>query len=120
MDKSLLRELSDKIQQMSDDRDWDKLHSPKNISTNIGVEAAELAEIFVWKTDEESYKIEGETLKHTEQEIADVFINLIIISDKLGIDLFKATDEKIDQICSRYPPTAAVHDTTATATTTKS
>jgi len=43
-------------------------------------------------------------MKHAEQEVADVFINLIIMSDKLGIDLFKETDEKIDQICSRYPP----------------
>ncbi|MEX0689269.1 MAG: nucleotide pyrophosphohydrolase, partial [Pirellulales bacterium] len=34
-----------------DDRDWSQFHTPKNLAAAIAIEAAELQERFLWKTD---------------------------------------------------------------------
>src|SRR5258708_1111001 len=44
--KSLLLEFRD-------ERDWVKYHDPKNLSEAISIEAAELLELFLWKSLEE-------------------------------------------------------------------
>ena len=38
-------------------RDWKQFHNPKDLATAISIEAAELEELFLWKSQEESYKI---------------------------------------------------------------
>jgi len=45
----------------------------------------------------------GEKLKEVEQELADILIYLVRISDKLGVDLVKAAEEKIDLNGEKYP-----------------
>jgi NTP pyrophosphatase (non-canonical NTP hydrolase) len=39
-------ELKQGIREFAKERDWDKYHSPKNLSMALAVEAAELMEIF--------------------------------------------------------------------------
>ena len=42
-----------KVAAFRDARNWKKFHSVKNLSTALSIEASELAEISLWKTDEE-------------------------------------------------------------------
>jgi len=49
-----LSELQAELRHSAAERDWQPYHTPKNLSTALMVEAAELAEIFQWMTPEES------------------------------------------------------------------
>ena len=49
-----LSELQADLRHFAAERDWQRFHTPKNLSTALMVEAAELAEIFQWMTPEDS------------------------------------------------------------------
>lgn len=51
---SKLKDLEHEIITFRDRRDWAQFHSPKNLSQALGIEAAELQEIFLWKSSEDS------------------------------------------------------------------
>ena len=60
-------------------------------------EVGEIVEIFQWLTEEQS-KLENlsdEDRKKVQEELADIFIYIVRLSDKLNIDLDKAVAEKM-------------------------
>ncbi len=66
-------------------------------------EAAELVEHFQWLTEEQSANLSSTKLKQIEAELADLFIYLIRIADKLNIDLAEAAKQKIELNEQKYP-----------------
>ena len=84
-------------------RAWEKFHSPKNLSMALAVEASELLERFQWLTEEQSKKLDAETLRAIEEEIADVQIYLVRLADRVGVDIGKAVNSKMRLNHSRYP-----------------
>ncbi|MCR6467634.1 hypothetical protein NUX24_05485 [Enterobacter sp. HG048] len=54
MKSNELTKLQHNLAEFASERDWDKFHSPKNLSMAMSVEAGELVEIFQWLTEEES------------------------------------------------------------------
>jgi dCTP diphosphatase len=87
------------------ERNWDQFHTPKNLSMALAVEAAELLEIFQWLSDEQSKAIVGNEneMALVREEIADVFIYLTRLADKLGVDIESAVLDKIEQNAKKYP-----------------
>ncbi len=71
----------------------------------LAAEAAELLEIFQWLTEKQSCGIisDEKEMQHVRDEIADVFIYLVRLADKLNVDIEKAVLEKIELNESRYP-----------------
>jgi dCTP diphosphatase len=98
-----LNNLKNRLREFAKERDWDQFHSPKNLSMALIAEAAELIEHFQWLTQEESAKLPKDKLKEVEQELADILIYLIRISDKLGIDLVEAANKKVELNKIKYP-----------------
>jgi len=98
-----LEQLRRKIRQFVDDRDWEQFHSPKNLAMALSVEAAELVEIFQWMTEDESLNLDETAKSHAAEEIGDVLVYLIRISDRLGIDPVTAAEAKMVQNCKKYP-----------------
>jgi NTP pyrophosphatase (non-canonical NTP hydrolase) len=84
-------------------RDWEKFHSPKNLSMALIVEAAELVEHFQWLTEEQSYKLSKEKHQEVGYEMADILLYLIRLSERLDIDLIAAAEEKVKINEKRYP-----------------
>jgi dCTP diphosphatase len=84
-------------------RDWQRFHSPKNLSMALVVEAAELVEHFQWLSEEQSRQLDAETLAEVEQELADIFVYLVRIADQLEIDLYRAAEKKIVINERKYP-----------------
>jgi dCTP diphosphatase len=86
-------------------RNWDQFHSPKNLSMALAAEAAELLEIFQWLTEEQSKNIvkNKKEIALVKEEIADVFIYLIRLADKLSVDIEKAVLDKIALNERKYP-----------------
>ena len=95
--------LKNRIRLFADNRNWDQYHSPKNLAMALIVEAAELVEHFQWMTEDESSKIDPDVHKEISQEIADIFVYLIRLSDKLNIDLINSANDKMDLNEKKYP-----------------
>lgn len=98
-----IAQLTDDIRKFADERDWDQFHSPKNLSMALAVEASEIMEIFQWLTEDQSANLPAEKLAELADEIGDVAIYLIRLSDKLGIDLLAATAAKFAVNKQKYP-----------------
>ena len=97
--------IQKRLRRFAKDCNWDQFHSPKNLTMALAAEAAELLEIFQWLTEEQSKGIikNGKEMALINQEIADVFIYLTRLADKLGIDIEKAVLEKIALNEKKYP-----------------
>ena len=99
-----LKEFQNKIAKFRDDRDWKQFHTPKDLALSVVVEAAELLECFQWKSKEEVEKmINSESISKITDEMADVLIYLLNLSDVLGIDLLKEAEKKLEQNDKKYP-----------------
>ena len=98
-----LHRISLALHEFAIDRDWVQFHSPKNLAMALSAEAGELIEHFQWLTEEQSSNLDDKQLNAIQEEIADVFIYLIKLSDKLNIDLLEAARHKIDINHKKYP-----------------
>lgn len=104
MDNSTtIQSIKDSLKKFMDERDWDQFHSPKNLSMQISVEAAELMELFLWSDCEESKKILEKKREAIEHEVADIAICLINFCNSTGIDLSQAIYDKMILNGKKYP-----------------
>jgi dCTP diphosphatase len=98
-----LRALQQRLAAFAAARDWDQFHSPKNLAMALSVEAAELVEEFQWLTEQQSSVLDAQRRERVRLELADVFIYLLRICDKLGVDLLRAAEDKIALNEQKYP-----------------
>ena len=98
-----LESLRDRLREFASARDWDQYHTPKNLSMALIAEAAELIEHFQWVEGGQSHLLEDKTRQSVEEELADILIYLVRISDKLGVDLYAAVERKIAINEKKYP-----------------
>ena len=98
-----LRALQQRVAAFAAARDWEPFHSPKNLAMALSVEAAELVEEFQWLTEEQSRALDAERRERVRLELADVFIYLLRIADKLDVDLVTAANDKIALNEKKYP-----------------
>jgi len=100
---SNINELIARLNNFAEERDWNQFHSPKNLSMALAVEAAELLEQFQWLTEAQSEALDKDKLNQVEEELADVFLYLLRLSDVLGIDLLVAANNKLKKNGEKYP-----------------
>lgn len=93
-----IQDLRAEVHQFNDDRDWHRFHTPKNVAASIVIEAAELLERFQW-TDEPA----PDQLPRLVEELADVVIYCLTLSNVLDIDLSQAVRQKLARNNARYP-----------------
>jgi len=98
-----LVELKQRLREFAAEREWDQFHSPKNLSMALSVETAELLEHFQWLTEEQSGQLAAEKRLAVSHELADIFVYLVRLADKLDIDLLAAVDEKLALNAEKYP-----------------
>ena len=89
------------------ERDWDRFHTPRNLMLALMGEVGELAEVFQWRGDagcapglpawSDSDKI------HLGEELSDILLYLVRLSDRCGIDLAAASDRKMHLNRIKYP-----------------
>ena len=97
--------LQIKLREFSNERNWEKYHSPKNLSMALSVEASELLEIFQWLTLEESQDKNNISFrkKDVQDELADILTYLLMLADVLEINLETAIQQKISENAKKYP-----------------
>lgn len=98
-----LEDAREKIRSFNEKRNWNKFHSPKNLAMALSVEVGELVEHFQWLTEDESRSVDAQKLADIKEEMADILIYLLNISDKLNIDLLDAVGEKLQINEKKYP-----------------
>jgi NTP pyrophosphatase (non-canonical NTP hydrolase) len=88
------------------ERDWQPFHTPKNLSTALMVEAAELAEVFQWMTPEQSASAHTDAVVREQiaDEVADVLLYLLQIADHTQVDLKRAVGRKLVKNAKKHPP----------------
>jgi len=87
------------------ERNWKQYHSARNIALSVSLEAAELLEIFQWKTDAEAKELinEPDQRENIADELSDILLYIILMANDLNIDLIEAADKKIDKNAAKYP-----------------
>lgn len=91
-----MNETINRIRKFNNDRDWNKFHSPANLSKAISIEAGELLEEFLW--DSENYNKEN-----VLEELADVMLYCIQMADVLEVDIEDIINKKMDKNEKKYP-----------------
>jgi len=91
-----MEELLNLIIDFRNKRDWKQFHTPENLAKAINIEAGELLECFQWSTEE----FDTEAVK---EELADVIIYCLLMSDALNTDVEKIVKEKIKKNDRKYP-----------------
>ncbi|KAL1544563.1 dCTP diphosphatase [Salvia divinorum] len=97
--------LKKKMDDFAKERDWEQYHSPRNLLLALVGEVGELSEIFQWKGEVPKglpgWKEEERT--HLGEELSDVLLYLVRLSDMCGIDLGKAALRKMELNALKYP-----------------
>lgn len=96
-----VQELTARLREFAEVRDWPQLHTPKNLAMAIAGEAGELAAVLQWATGDEEI---GPYMDDLRDELADVFIYAARLADVLGVDLIEIAHAKIDRNETRFPP----------------
>lgn len=102
-DQTTLQQLKEKMAAFVAERDWQQFHTPKNLSMSISIEAAELMEHFQWLTIEQSKNLEPDALADIGEELADIVIYSLSLSNALGLDLSKTVLAKMEKNIRKYP-----------------
>ena len=96
----IMQHATDALLKFRDERNWKQFHDPKNLAAALGIEAAELNEVFLWKTTEESRDVE---LAKVKEELADVLAYALLLANEFGLDPEQIVLDKVKQNALKYP-----------------
>jgi dCTP diphosphatase len=90
-------------------RDWQQFHDPKNLAMLVASEAGELVAEYRWVRSEEAdaHSREPKARARIASEIADVAIAILLLCDRVGLNLEQAIADKLAVNAGRYPVEAS-------------
>lgn len=95
-----MKKAMEALLKFRDERDWAQFHDPKNLAAALGIEAAELNEVFLWKTTEASRDVD---LERVREELADVLAYALLLADTFNLDPQEIVLQKIQKNAEKYP-----------------
>jgi NTP pyrophosphatase (non-canonical NTP hydrolase) len=101
--ESDIKKLTDLIVDFNVKRDWKQFHNPKDLALSLTLEAAEVLELFQWKSEEEINKYIVDHKKDIGKELADTFYWILLMSYYLKIDIAKELKAKMRENIKKYP-----------------
>lgn len=104
-DRPSLEELTERLLEFRDARDWRQFHSLKDLILSLNLEASELLELAQWKPDAvfEQEAQDEKLRQRLAEECSDVLLYLLLIAERAGIDLQSAAAAKIAANDVKYP-----------------
>lgn len=93
------RKIIDEILKFREERNWNQFHNPKDLAISISIEAAELLEVFQWSGTDLEKQDKTQAMK---EELADIFIYAILLSEKLGVDISEIIEDKLLKNGEKY------------------
>lgn len=98
-----INELTKKIIEFRNERDWLQFHTPKNLAISLSLEASEVLEHFQWKTDGEINEYLADHKEEIGDELGDVLNYLLLLANAADIDIIQAAEAKIKKNEIKYP-----------------
>ena len=99
-----LEKLQEAVLAFRDARDWKQFHTLKNLAAGLAIEAGELQELLLWKTDEQANAFaRGDGKEPLAEELADCMIFILYLAKMLELDLHEAVMSKLDKNDLKYP-----------------
>ncbi len=103
---SSLCDLQRAVDDFAAERDWHRFHNPRNVAEAIVIEAGELLECFLWRTDEECSrdKLDEPRKQAIESELADVIIYALNLANAMAVDAATLIERKLSENARRFSP----------------
>lgn len=98
-----LEDLTKRIVDFRDARDWKQFHNGKDLAISLVLEANELLEHFQWKTEDDVKSFSVEKKGKIREELADVLYWILLMGHDLEIDISAALREKMEVNEAKYP-----------------
>ena len=98
-----IKEITKRIVELRDERDWKQFHTPKDMALSLVLEAAEVLEHFQWKSREEVEEYVKTHKNEVGEELADVLCWVLLMCHDLNIDIYKTSLKKMEKTKKKYP-----------------
>lgn len=100
-----LEETVKRLRAFVAEREWAQFHDPKNLAMAVASEAGELLAEYRWiaNTEADAWSLKPDNKRRVAMEAADVGIALLLLCDRVGVDLLEAIAEKIELNGQNYP-----------------
>lgn len=95
-----MKQIIKEIVAFNEERNWEPYHNLKDLALSLNLEAAELLELFQWKSAQET---ELTSKQELAEELADVLIYALNMCEKLGFDPHMIIREKMKKNAKKYP-----------------
>ena len=100
-----LADIREELRAFVAERDWGQFHDPKNLAMLLGSEVGELLAEYRWVSSDQADAVSREPAARARiaAEIGDVGIALVLLCDRIGLDLVAAMREKLARNRVKYP-----------------
>jgi NTP pyrophosphatase (non-canonical NTP hydrolase) len=100
-----LADIREELRAFVAEREWGQFHDPKNLAMLLGSEVGELLAEYRWVRTQDADTVSREPAARARiaAEIGDVGIALILLCDRIGLDLVTAMREKLARNRTKYP-----------------
>lgn len=98
-----LSELTQRVIEFRDKRDWKQFHTPKDMALSLTLEAAEVLELFQWVKDAAAAEHANSVKDKLAHELSDVLYWVLLMAHDFKIDLESAFAEKMALNEKKYP-----------------
>lgn len=101
---SNLDELTVRMREFSEARNWTQFHDPKSLILALVGEVGELSELFQWLPSDKAFDLAQEPAlkQRVGEEISDVLLYLLRLADVLQINIGEAASKKMDNSELRF------------------
>ena len=96
-------ELTRRVLQHRDERQWAQFHTPKELAISLCVESAELLSLMQWMSGAQLDEAVAAKRPQIQDELADVFHSVLLLAAELKIDLGEALPQKLAKDAQKYP-----------------
>ena len=95
-----IQKITQELIDFRNERDWEQFHNSKDLALAISIEAAELNEIFLWKSKEQVEEVDVERIK---DELADILNYCFLLAQKHNLSPIDIVREKMKKNGAKYP-----------------
>ena len=88
-------ELKKALREFNEVMDWDQFHTPETLAKSLAIESGELLECFQWNSDFD--------MQDVCEELADVYSYVLMMAERLDVDLEQITLDKLEKTKAKYP-----------------
>ncbi|NBV46216.1 MAG: nucleotide pyrophosphohydrolase [Planctomycetia bacterium] len=102
---SKFQEAVEALRSFRDARDWKQFHTPRQLAAALAIEASELQQVMLWRTDDDVVAGLADTTLQEKlaDELADILSFALLLAHDVGLDPAQLIQSKLERNELRYP-----------------